>query len=66
MPKYSYKCECGNVFDELHLSFSGAERAEKEGIVCPKCNTARTARNDNPAEAMRGGGFRKYGLWTYQ
>lgn len=65
MPVYSYKCGCGNVFDELFLSFSSAESAEKKGITCPKCGK-NAKKNDDPKESMKGGGFKKYGLWTYQ
>lgn len=66
MPKYSYQCKkCKSTFDELHLSFSGAEAAEKAGIVCTNCGSKRTARNTNPGESMKGSGFRKYGLHTY-
>lgn len=66
MPKYSYICEeCENHFDELHTSFGAADRAEKEGVPCPKCESRKTARNKNPHESMKGGAFRKYGLYTY-
>lgn len=66
MPKYSYTCSCGHVFDELHTSFGAAEHAEKEGIKCPKCESVKTERTDNPTVAMAGSGFRKYGLYTYK
>lgn len=65
MPRYAYNCDCGNTFDVLHLSFSGADAAEKEGIACPKCGSVRTARSTKPSESMAGGAFRRYGLWTY-
>jgi predicted nucleic acid-binding Zn ribbon protein len=65
MPTYSYVCECGHVFDEFHTSFGAAGRAEKDGITCPKCSTTRTGRNPDPGESMKGGAFRKYGLYTY-
>lgn len=65
MPRYAYVCKCGNSFDVLHLSFSGADSAEKAGIECPKCGTTRTVRNTKPSESMTGGAFRRYGLWTY-
>lgn len=66
MPRYSYKCsKCKHVFDELHTSFGAADRAEAEGIACPTCHSKKTARNTDPHEAMKGGAFRKYGLYTY-
>jgi len=66
MPRYAYDCkDCGETFDVLHLSFSGAEEAEKAGIECPHCHKINTARNTVPSVSMRGGGFRRYGLWTY-
>jgi DNA-directed RNA polymerase subunit RPC12/RpoP len=63
VPKYSYVCGCGHSFDELHLSFGSAERAEAEGIKCPKCGSTKTTRDT--MASMKGGGFRRYGLWTY-
>lgn len=66
MPRYAYDCKsCGSTFDVLHLSFSGADQAEKEGIECPQCHVKDSTRNTNPHESMKGGGFNKYGLWTY-
>lgn len=66
MPRYAYDCSaCEETFDVLHLSFSGAEEAEKLGIECPSCHKTNTKRNLNPHESMKGGGFRRYGLWTY-
>lgn len=65
MPRYAYACECGNKFEVLYLSFSGADAAEKAGVECQKCNNPKTPRNPDPQEAYAGGGFRRYGLWTY-
>lgn len=67
MPIYAYKCKCGHTFDQLHTSFGAADRAEKAGIECPKCkSTTKTSRNLEPKESMKGGGFNKYGIWTYK
>lgn len=66
MPIYAYKCKCGHTFDQLHTSFGAADRAEKEGIECPKCKSTKTSRNLVPGESMKGGGFNKYGIWTYK
>lgn len=66
MPRYSYRCPCGNVFDELFLSFSSADTAERDKtILCPQCQSRKVERNKDPNESMKGGAFRKYGLWTY-
>jgi hypothetical protein len=65
MPVYNYKCKCGHAFDEFHTSFGAAERAEADGIECPKCHKKPVLRNTLPGESMKGGAFRKYGLYTY-
>jgi len=65
MPRYAYACECGHKFEMLHLSFSGAALAEAEGINCEKCGNKKVSRNPDPHESMKGGGFKRYGLWTY-
>ena len=67
MPVYSYVCKkCSKVFDELFLSFSSAESAEREKTIhCPKCESKKVERNSDPNESMKRGAFRKYGLWTY-
>lgn len=65
MPVYAYKCKCGHAFDELHTSFGAADRAEKAGITCPKCNFSKVKRDTNPEQSMKKGAFRKYGIHTY-
>jgi predicted nucleic acid-binding Zn ribbon protein len=64
VPIYSYKCKCGNVFDVFHTSFGAAAEAEADGVKCSKCAKP-AARNSTPDESMKGGAFRKYGLYTY-
>lgn len=66
MPIYSYKCKCGNVFDELHTSFGAVERAEAVGVKCPKCGKT-SHRNIAPGEAMKTTNPlpKRYGLYTY-
>lgn len=65
MPRYSYTCkQCGKTFDELHTSFGAADRAEVAGIGCHGCGSTKTSR-DRGVASMVGGGFRRYGLWTY-
>ena len=68
MPYYSYACTCGNVFDELHTSFGAAERAAKEGILCPECGLYGAVRNTNPSEALKTTNPlpKRYGLHTYK
>ena len=65
MPRYSYFCaRCDKDFDELHMSFGAAERAERAGVRCPDCGK-KSIRSTDPAKAMAGGAFRRYGLSTY-
>lgn len=65
MPVYSYRCNaCEHPFDEFHTSFRAADIAEKTGIPCPKCKRDDEVTRDEVA-SMKGGAFRKYGLWTY-
>ncbi|MBW1697944.1 MAG: hypothetical protein JRH18_12745 [Deltaproteobacteria bacterium] len=40
MPIYIYRCRvCGNLFEQLYLSF---EQAERKTVKCPQCKAAAT------------------------
>ena len=69
MPIYARDCEeCGNEWDHLTLSFSGADEEEKEGVICPRCLSKKTGRTGDPNRAMANAsrGFNRYGLYTYE
>ena len=38
MPLYTYKCECGEEYDELFTTIKEAEELEKH-LKCPKCGS---------------------------
>lgn len=66
MPRYNYECsKCGEIFEELFLSFSAADAAEKDGLECPKGCGQQGKRDTNPGRAWAGGSFSRWGLWTY-
>ena len=43
MPNYSYKCECGEIFDEYWLSLAEVEQNEQEFLE--KANPGSQGRN---------------------
>jgi len=38
MPLYTYKCECGEEYDEFFTTMKEAEELES-GLKCPKCGS---------------------------
>lgn len=63
MPIYRYLCKnCGHEYEQLYLSFSSAEREEKDE-PCPKCASKEKERmiNSSVSFQLKGGGWAKDG-----
>lgn len=64
MPTFVYTCSNGHTFDHLFTSISERRRLEvQKAVTCPECKSTEVTKDD--VASMRGGGFSKYGLWTY-